>query len=87
MNIPSRPILVKLKELVLVLVLGDRLITQDTGEFRLTLKYLHGIIHSVRAVGIECITEVKRVPSVKHLRGMFPDATPIYKRVILSNKY
>ena len=35
---------------------------------------MHGTRHSVRAVGIECISEIKRAPNAKHLRGMFPQA-------------
>ena len=68
MNLPSRPLHLKLQ------VLGGKLITQDTREYSLTLKDMHGTRRSVRAVGIQCITEVKRAPNVKHLKGRFPEA-------------
>ena len=68
MNLPSRLLLLKLE------VLGGKLITQDTREYSLTLRDQHGTRQRMRAVGIKYITEVKRTPKVKHLRGIFPEA-------------
>ena len=68
MNLPSRLLLLKLK------VLGGKLITQDTREYSLTLRDMNGTRQRMRAVGIKYITEVKRTPKVKHLRGIFPEA-------------
>ena len=34
---------------------------------------MYGPRHKVKAVWLECITEVKHAPMVKLLRGMFPE--------------
>ena len=69
MSLPSRLLALSLK------VLGNKMIKQYTKEYNLILKDMHGTRHSLTAVGLGSIAEIKQAPKVKLFRRMFPNSS------------
>ena len=57
LSLPSRLLALSIK------VLGNKMINQDTMEYSLILKDMHGIRHSATAVALGSISKVKRAPN------------------------
>ena len=55
-------------------VIGNKMVNQYRREYILILKDMHGARHSVTAVRLGSIAEVKRAPNVKLFRRVFPNS-------------
>ena len=74
MNLHSRQLAFSLK------VLGNKVVNQDTKEYSLILQDMHGTKHSVTAVRLENIAEVKCAPEIKMFRRMFLNSNKDIRR-------